>query len=327
MDKLEPIKEKLEPLLEKVAPLLEKLGPLKEKIGEKLENQCLKCKSEDVEPAELNNKVEELLNKFFPIAPYDCGECEARYFWLTNPLMDRTRAIVAGSLGGLFMLLLLFNLMGGPEEPVEQVAEEPTMSELAQKYDTPLDDEPPLASADEPEDAPTDVEPAVGIPPEEEGPPPGTVPEPGEVWSDRVHAQLARNLAKARGEAVPEPKPKGRKSRSAAQNPPLPAGARISALESDTSSAAFSLKVNTGTTTAKPKGFAIGNTKYVVDLPGAWNLASSVKDFRANHSLVAGVRVGKHADYVRLVFDFAKAATVKVSYNKEGQRLVIQLSE
>jgi len=284
---------------------------------------CRSCKSDDVEKS-FRNQWEEKLSMVLPLAPYYCESCDKRFIWLTDPVMDRTRTIFAGVVGGLVLMVLLIVVLTGGEEPV--VVEEPVdpLAELGEKYDIPMENEPPTAIENEGDASSETEEAGAGIPPEEEGPPPGSVPEPGEVWSDRVHAQLARNLARSRGEAVAEPtKPAPRRSVT-----PSPSGSgQISNLRGSDVNGAYAVTLSKGAATIEPKGFAIGTTKYVVDLPGSWQVAGSVKNLNASHPLVTTVRVGRHPAYMRLVFDLAKNARVKVDYTQQDGEFTIRLSE
>jgi len=304
-----------------------------------LKKFCWKCKSTEVEPSEPANKLEEKLSVFLPLQVYDCSECEKRFLWFTDPLMDRTRTIFAGVAGGILLLMIIFSMMGG-EEKAPIVIEEQGLSETALKYDLPLEGKGPAEAADTTDTANTTAtaEGAAAATPEEDAatadpvslePPPGTVPEPGEVWSSRVKTQLVRNLAKMRGEAAPATPTEETTSPSPTPRPKqnTASAGSISALQGSELPDHYILKVLNTSRDSQPKGSYAAKDKYMVDLPGDWQVAPTVGTIRVNGTLVTRVRVGRHPNYFRIVFDLNGEIKLKVDYTQEDGALAIRLSQ
>lgn len=64
---------------------------------------------------------------------------------------------------------------------------------------------------------------------------------------------------------------------------------------------------------------------YFVDLPGKWDLKRGLGDRKLDHPLTSGMRVGKHADFLRIAFDL-KDKPVAASFKIEPSGLLLRLA-
>lgn len=278
-----------------------------------LEIKCWTCKNIDVEPT-FRRRGEEFLQVILPLTIYQCGECDKRFIHLTDPLFDRNRKISAGVISGLTLIVLLVMLIS--DEDSQQAAQKPAVDQA--------NGEPPLLSNAGNSQVNTS---------QPNGPPPGSVPDPGEFWSDRVNRQLALNLAKAdvSGQASDMEAQNSaiaiKKSIPPAVNNPLAGNLRLLALEASDDNGTLVLKLQTQGGTVDHKSMVFNERRHVVDLLGHWQVSTAVGDITLNQRLVERIRVGNHEGYFRIVFDLAKPSNLKVSLDTSSDGLVLRVIE
>ena len=320
----------------KVQDLIERLnlGEKWEAISEKNPlnrwlKRCWKCGSDDFSESR-RNMAEKVLTAIIPLRPYRCGSCEARFFGLTSPVFNRSRAISASVMALIviwFGASLILNSGGAEVTPEETV-------EVAQAENEPLEE--PLPNAGEQTVAVEDAK-----PPEEEAETGESIDE--SQFSAYVLEQRRRNMAKEAAAEEPS-KPAGETTAAITETPvintapPKPAETPVvkEPVDAKTSGAALL----TGAAISQQDGKSVFlldaakaltvkshfpvSARIVVDINGSWKLQGLSNTNPLNTELVKQVRFGFHASYTRVVLDLNKnISDYKVETTASGLKITI----
>lgn len=313
--------------------------------------QCRKCKEADASPAEVG-KVGQLVSLISPLVRYKCGsgECGKSFWWRDEgALWTKARIISASVFGLLFLIGLLFALLGGGSgEPLEESPE--TAEVTADASDS--GSEEALPGGTQPENdllEATDEQVAEAALPKAE-------------TSEFVKDRLEKNLQKAGLEpepekASPDPQPNPSPNVSAGPASSPAASSSVSPLKvrpkANPSSAAPKPKAK-----AKPKANVFNRiynmrphrspdvtffyvkangpiqrydkkrwgNKIVIDLPGQWKIDDDVtRDFPVNTRDIDSIRVGLHDDKLRIVLDMEKDSFAEADIRTVEQGLTLSI--
>ncbi len=302
--------------------------------------KCGKCKSTDCRLSH-RNPLERVISNMIPIRPYRCENCSRRFFWLTRPLFNLSRALVA-AVFGLLIVYFAANLLIKSREaaPIKPESPEPeqTVEESATRAgDAATDQSGPaseaaVAETSQDEDAATEE--AGGVPaPETTSPAEEVVEEP----SDFVKDQLERNKKKA-GEggdpskaAAPErdavPTVEARTpSRAPVQNKTR---AVLSGFDYEAASSSFSLQLIADKPIDQYRHMRLSNPeRLVIDLPGQWRIDRGVRLKTAvDNEIIGLIRIGRHENKLRIVLDLKTAQVSPPEFAKGVESLRILISK
>jgi hypothetical protein len=280
--------------------------------------KCRQCSEQDLGTEEAG-KHERLLAYLLPLQPYRCTACEHRQLGLASPVLTKPRIITYSALAGLILVVLVWGLLGGGEPPAQQPREEDVPSAASEK-DVPAGPSPVAAER-------ADPKPARESPPVLRFEEPPAEPSAPITISPFVAEQLARNRARLEnGAPPPAPEPV---AKAAEPVPPVTAtaGGRLTAVTlSRAEDGALSVDLIGSGDFSAYSDLDMGD-RLVVDLSGTWQLSAGITDtYSADHPLVRQLRVGRHADHLRLVFDLTDGSRARVRFENrdEGLRLRIE---
>lgn len=290
--------------------------------------ECPKCGHDDVTPSHRRG-MEKLLKYIVPRKPYRCKNCWCRFNKTYNPFRTlKAKIIAAAAFLALIIAITLPYIQTKEETAADGIPGAKhggvAVKEQAKPESTPNTD---VAVMHEPASEPKpDKKPVVE-----------DVPEAVPAISVIAKTEAPKEKPKKKSEPAKSPKKtkKESKPKKAASAPkkskvsPKSGIKRLVDIKQIDSGGDFRVALVADGPGKVIKHFYIEDqipTKYVIDIGGYWKLPRK-KIFPMNSALVSRIRIGKHATFLRVVFDLKDKKAASPKFEKSADGLLVTLGE
>ncbi|MDM8524597.1 AMIN domain-containing protein [Desulfococcaceae bacterium HSG8] len=286
--------------------------------------ECPKCASEKVTYSHRRG-LEKIFRYFWPSVPYRCKECWTRFWKFRSPLKSIAQIIGSILIIGLIAAGTWYAMSSEDQDNIAKSTSSPEKT-----------GDQKAASGKEPirKTIPKEKEPVRKTVPKEKEPVRKTVPKekkdgkkekPSEK-KDLAKSQAGGNQGKVRS-GQPVKRAEDRQKR--AETPRGKEGPRVlKKMRSEASQGAFTLFIPSDGPIRDYKSFTLAQIppKVVIDLVGKWKYTGKTA-LRMDSDIVWRVRVGEHADKLRVVMDLKGKKTLIPVIEESSEGLVVKLKK